>query len=125
MHDDKCERPKHWTVTATPHCRCEVRALAAQWAGEVEQVAHWKVRAEAAEEKLAQAEQVVAEAVVAGLRSLDRATAAESRLAALRPLVRAAVAWDECHQSRIMTSALESQIDKLPDDLIAWAKGGE
>jgi hypothetical protein len=80
-------------------CRCEVRAL---------------------EAKLAEAEKGWSDAG----RALSKYTvacedrdAAESRLAALRPVVRAAIAVDE--------NAIEAAIHALDPALISWAKGDD
>ena len=100
MHDDRCELAP---AEGDYMCRCNVREL---------------------QVKLSEASNGKAYEMQKHADTLRKLAAAESRLAALRPLVRAAVEWHE-DASNDSCSALDLNVIALDPDLIAWAKGGE
>ena len=103
-HDDKCTR---WDrPDGNGPCRCEARAL---------------------EAKLAEANEgwTAASAALADYAvTKEWLVAAESRLAALRPLVRAAHAWS-VGKFGVDEVQLELECERLSTEQIEWAKGGE
>ena len=100
-HDDRCED----AGSDLRDCRCEVRAL---------------------EDHLRQRTNEWQEARTERLNAMERYEAAESRLAALRPLVRAAVEFEDSREwDGPLSEAIDRAVRALDPALIAWAKGGE
>ena len=136
-HDAQCEQRGHTLQVYQPDwCRCEVRALEAKLADAVAALAvagaHCDRMAPLPDGRRSDDGKRFIEQHVGTTISVlaGRADDAESRLARLRPVVRAAVVLDDKSEWHVhvvagLAGALNREVLALTPAVIEWAKGGE